>query len=141
MAKENNQEKAPVVELTKEDRLNNLVKKNEEKMMVETKTGKVIPDFKLMDFQKRFEPELEEVKKDYKDIKSVIYKNEVKDGEMPLIDEAKDYMMETYLGLKPIKEDDDGREKALYFKGVKAFFIALRQGEIEEIKKEIKIEG
>ena len=64
-------------ESRKRDRLANLRKKNEEKSMVETKSGKLIPDFKLQNFEMQYDKELSVVRKDFKEINSIIYKNKL----------------------------------------------------------------
>ena len=121
----------------KKERLENLRKKNQEKMMIETNSGGLIPDFKLKAFEKQYKPELSKVAQDFRQINGVIYDN-VPDGENPIIPEARDYLIEEYLGFTPLDKEADGREKSNYYKAVKAFFKALRDGEIEELVAELE---
>lgn len=124
-------------ESRKRDRLANLRKKNEEKSMVETKSGKLIPDFKLQNFEMQYDKELSVVRKDFKEINSIIYKNKTPKGENPIIEEAKDFVLKEYLGFEKIDDDADGIEKSLYYKAVKALFKALRDGEIASLEAEL----
>lgn len=124
-------------ESRKRDRLANLRKKNEEKSMIETKSGKLIPDFKLQNFEMQYDKELSVVRRDFKEINSIIYKNKTPKGENPIIEEAKDFVLKEYLGFEKIDDDADGIEKGLYYKAVKALFKALRDGEIASLEAEL----
>ena len=117
----------------KEARLKVLKDKNAEKTQIKTKSGRLIPDFKLKAFEKTYEKELGKVAKDFREINSTIYDSNVAEGESPIIEEAKEYFLEEYLGFAPLNGDEDGIEKGNYYKATKAFFKALRDGEIKEI--------
>ena len=122
----------------KEARLETLKGKNEEKMQIKTKSGKFIPDFKLRAFEKQYEKELGKVAEDFREINSTIYDSNVPEGESPIIEEAKDFFLEEYLGFEPLSEDADGIEKGNYYKAVKAFFKALRDGAIAELTAQLE---
>ena len=122
----------------KEARLKVLKDKNAEKMQIKTKSGKFIPDFKLRAFEKQYEKELSKVAEDFREINSTIYDSNVKEGESPIIEEAKDFFLEDYLGFEKLDEDADGIERGNYYKAVKAFFKALRDGEIAKLTAELK---
>ena len=121
----------------KEARLQVLKDKNAEKTQIKTKSGKMIPDFKLRAFEKTYEKELDKVAEDFREINSTIYDSNVAEGESPIIEEAKEYFLETYLGFEPLNGDEDGIEKGNYYKATKAFFKALRDGEIAELTVEL----
>ena len=122
----------------KEARLKVLKDKNAEKMHIKTKSGKLIPDFKLKAFEKQYAKELGKVAEDFREINSTIYDSNVPEGQSPIIEEAKDFFLEEYLGFQPLAEDADGVEKGNYYKAVKAFFKALRDGEIAEIVEQLE---
>ena len=119
-------------------RLENLRGKNEKANYITTKSGKTLKDRKLEDFEKKYEKELNEIAEDYRDINKVLYKTEVKDNESPIIDEAKNEILEAYLGIEEVPEDGDRIERQNYFKGIKAMFKALRTGAIADLEKELK---
>ena len=122
----------------KEARLKVLKDKNAEKTQIKTKSGRLIPDFKLKAFEKTYEKELGKVAKDFREINSTIYDSNVAEGESPIIEEAKEYFLEEYLGFAPLNGDEDGIEKGNYYKATKAFFKALRDGEIRELVAELE---
>ena len=122
----------------KEERLQTLKDKNAEKMQIKTKSGKMIPDFKLKAFEKQYEKELGKVQKDFREINSTIYDSNVPKGQSPIIEEAKEYFLEEYLGFAPLDGDEDGIEKGNYYKATKAFFKALRDGEIAELTAQLE---
>ena len=107
-------------------------------MQIKTKSGKFIPDFKLRAFEKQYEKELGKVAEDFREINSTIYDSNVPEGESPIIEEAKDFFLEEYLGFEPLDGDADGIEKGNYYKAVKAFFKALRDGEIAELTAQLE---
>ena len=119
-------------------RLGELRAKNEKANYITTKSGKTLRDRKLEDFEKKYADELDEIAGDYRDINKVLYKNEVADNESPIIDEAKNEILEAYLGIEEVPEDGDRIERQLYFKGIKAMFKALRTGAIADLEKELR---
>ena len=120
------------------ERLEELRGKNEKENYITTKSGKTLRDRKLADFEKKYEKELDEIAEDYRDINKVLYKSEVAENESPIIDEAKNEILEAYLGIEEVPEDGDRIERQLYFKGIKAMFKALRTGAIADLEKELK---
>ena len=122
----------------KRERLATLKDKNNEKMHIKTKSGRMIPDFKLKAFEKTYAKELSKVAKDFREINSTIYDSNVAEGESPIIEEAKEYFLEEYLGFAPLSGDEDGIEKGNYYKATKAFFKALRDGEIAELTAQLE---
>ena len=120
------------------ERLEELRGKNEKANYITTKSGKTLRDRKLEDFEKKYEKELDEIAEDYRDINKVLYKSEVAENESPIIDEAKNEILEAYLGIEEVPEDGDRIERQLYFKGIKAMFKALRTGAIADLEKELK---
>ena len=79
----------------KEARLKVLKDKNAEKMQIKTKSGKMIPDFKLKAFEKQYEKELGEVQKDFR-----------KDESFPPL-QKKDVVLSGHTHI-PITEPTDG---------------------------------
>lgn len=119
-------------------RLGELRSKNERANYITTKSGKTLKDRKLEDFEKKYADELDEIACDYRDINKVLYKTKVADNESPIIDEAKNEILEAYLGIEEVPEDGDRIERQNYFKGIKAMFKALRTGAIADLEKELK---
>lgn len=119
-----------------ETRIEKLTRINKEKGFKKSPSGRMVPDLQLFSIEEKYADELNDVKMDWEELKTVVYKTGVKAGENPIYEEGKNWAMKEYLNCNPvINEDDDWEIKGPIYKLTKAFFRALRAGEIEALKK------
>lgn len=120
---------------TPEDRIQILRERQIKTSMIPTRCGKTVPDLKLRTFEKKYEQELNNISNNYREIEQFVY-NKANNNEVN--EDFLHHYIEYFFDIEYENAITNRKDCDTYFRAVKAFFRALRQGKIIELEKKIK---